>query len=340
MFDSSDKNEKYYTQQEVAELLGISTVTVYHYAKKGKIRKVEDPYRNHRKTRYYPEEVDALTEIKKKKKRDGTTPAALAKKLGVTKQKIYQLINELDIEVHEIPYGNEQKRYVIPHDSANQIKGKLEETAPTRGLRTEFYHSRFDIALYQLFTSSDGHLQTRVIKNEKGEWGFFLTSTKWIPIEKAEHFGYKRTYSIHQPMERVNGYTDLLLPKENGLSYLFLDFIYQFRGIENIRVRENEDYIALSVKAGSMKIHTSAPQNFSSETIRSFLKGGAGEIVLEEDHWTFISGYHKTSIDLPVSLFKAVNDYASKEKKTFNEVMVNLATQFLKEDGAAKKADS
>ena len=51
---------EWYTQKEVAEQLGVSKATVYHYAKQGKIRKIADPHRLHREARYYKEEVDRL----------------------------------------------------------------------------------------------------------------------------------------------------------------------------------------------------------------------------------------------------------------------------------------
>ena len=51
---------EWYTQKEVAERLGVSKATVYHYAKQGKIRKIMDPHRLHREARYYKEEVDLI----------------------------------------------------------------------------------------------------------------------------------------------------------------------------------------------------------------------------------------------------------------------------------------
>ncbi|MGR5878850.1 helix-turn-helix domain-containing protein [Bacillus pacificus] len=55
----SEINE-WYTQKQVAERLGVSKATVYHYAKQNKIRKMADPHRLHREARYYKEEVDRL----------------------------------------------------------------------------------------------------------------------------------------------------------------------------------------------------------------------------------------------------------------------------------------
>jgi excisionase family DNA binding protein len=53
---------EWYTQQEVANLLGISKATVYHYAQQKKIKKIADPHRLHREARYEKAEVDELTE--------------------------------------------------------------------------------------------------------------------------------------------------------------------------------------------------------------------------------------------------------------------------------------
>ncbi|MFB6804773.1 helix-turn-helix domain-containing protein [Peribacillus butanolivorans] len=52
-----DKVE-WYTQHEVADLLGISKATVYHYAKQKKILKIVDSHRIHREARYEKAEAE------------------------------------------------------------------------------------------------------------------------------------------------------------------------------------------------------------------------------------------------------------------------------------------
>ena len=52
----------WYTRQEVADILGISKATVYHYAKQKKIIKIANPHRLIREVRYKQEEVDALAD--------------------------------------------------------------------------------------------------------------------------------------------------------------------------------------------------------------------------------------------------------------------------------------
>ncbi|MDQ7861080.1 helix-turn-helix domain-containing protein [Peribacillus frigoritolerans] len=50
----------WYTQKEVADLLGVSKATVYHYGKQKKIMKIQDPHRIHKEARYQKAEVDRL----------------------------------------------------------------------------------------------------------------------------------------------------------------------------------------------------------------------------------------------------------------------------------------
>lgn len=75
-----------------------------------------------------------------------------------------------------MPYGDERIRYVIPEETLSWIKQEIERTAPTRGIRSEFYDSTLDISLYQLFTSSE-RADTRVVRNSDREWGFILLLT-------------------------------------------------------------------------------------------------------------------------------------------------------------------
>lgn len=319
----------YYTKQEVAKLLGIAEVTVYHYSKQNKIRKVDDPHHASREARYHKEEVDALVEQRKQERVEGYSTSDLSKELGISQQKIYQLIHDHKLEVHEVPYGDERIRYVIPEETAGWIKHEIERTAPTRGIRSEFYDSTLDISLYQRFTSPE-RVETRVVRNVDREWGFYSSSHKWIPYGAAiKKFNYKPAYSIHQPSLKASGYTDFILPKDNELSYVFLDFIYTRRGIENIRLREHEEHLALSVKSGPIHVSDSVPAALTIPTIQSFLEGGAGNVLFEEDEWIFVSGYRKTSVELPVSMLNALHALAKMEQLTTNELVEEAIQEFL-----------
>lgn len=318
----------YYTKQQVADLLGIANVTVYNYAKQNKIRKVPDPHHAMREARYYKEEVDALVEQRKQAQVEGYSTSDVSKDLGISQQKIYQLIDDHQLKVHKVPYGDERIRYVIPEETLSWIKYEIERTAPTRGIRSEFYDSTLDISLYQLFTSSE-RAESRVVRNSDREWGFYSSSHTWIPYADAiKQFKYTPAYSIHRPSLKASGYTDFILPKDNEVSYVFLDFMYRRRGVENIRLREHNDHLALSIKSGPIQV-LDVPSALTT-TIQSFLEGGAGNVLFEEEEWIFVSGYRKTSIELPVTMLDTLRLLAKKEQITTNELVEQAIQELIK----------
>ncbi|MFJ7935926.1 helix-turn-helix domain-containing protein [Sporosarcina sp. NPDC096371] len=314
----------WYTRLEVAELLGISKATVYHYAKQKKIIKIEDPHRLIREARYQKEEVDALAEERKRHQPTGVRPSELAKQLGVTTQRIYALIKETDLPVDELPVGDERTIYSIPDETADWIRQEIERTASTRGTRVEFYDAKFDIALYQCFRTQQGQ-DIRVLRNDNLEWGFYLQSRTWIPYADGINvFQYEAAYPIHQPNTSVRGYTDFSLPKDLQESFDFLDFVYQVWGIENIRIREQDMHIDLSIKSGGVPLAIPVPEAFTESMIKKLLV--LGDVVMEEGSWTLISGYRRTTFDLPNNLLDELQAISKANNLSMSEY-VELAVR-------------
>ncbi|WP_186670662.1 helix-turn-helix domain-containing protein [Sporosarcina sp. BP05] len=303
--------KNWYTRQEVADILGISKATVYHYAKQKKIIKIANPHRLIREVRYKQEEVDALAIERQRHQPLGLRPSTLAKQLGVTPQRIYALIRETTLPVDELPVGDERTIYSIPDETADWIRQEIERTASARGTRVEYYDAKFDIVLYQLFRTQQGQ-EMRVLRNDDQEWGFYLQSRAWIPFTNGIYaYQYEAAYPIHQPNRRVRGYTDFLLPKDMQESFDFLDFVYQVWGIENIRIREHDTHIDLSIKSGEIAVPIPVPDILTESIIKQFLV--LGDVVIEEAEWTLISGYRRTTFDLPSNLLDELQGI-SKEK--------------------------
>lgn len=292
--------EDSYTRKEVADLLDVSKATVYHYAKQRKIIKVDDPHRLLGHVRYKRAEVDALAEERKRNEPTGLRPSELAQLLGVTTQRIYTLLKQTDLRVDQLPAGDERTIYSIPDETAEWIEQEVKRTIAVRGTRSEFYDPTNDIALYQLFTTQHGQ-HVRVLRKDNQAWGFYSQSQTWIPfIDAINIYKYERVYSIHRPNRRITGYTDFILPKDLEESFIFLDFIYQTCGIENVRIREYDQQIALSVKSGVVKFSIDLPEILTEVRVKKLIT--IGDIVVKEGHWTFISGYRRTTFDLPNEL--------------------------------------
>jgi len=309
--------KNWYTRQEVAEILGISKATVYHYAKQKKIIKIVNPHRLIREVRYKTEEVDALAIERQRHQPLGLRPSTLAKQLGVTTQRIYGLIRETTLPVDELPVGDERTIYSIPDETAAWIRQEIERTASVRGTRVEYYDAKFDIVLYQLFRTQQGQ-EIRVLRNDDQEWGFYLQSRTWIPFTNGIHaYQYEAVYPIHQPNSRVRGYTDFLLPKDAQESFDFLDFVYQVWGIENIRIREHDTHLDLSIKSGEIKLLIPVPAILSESIIKKFLV--LGDVIIEDGEWTLISGYRRTTFDLPNNLLDKLQDISKEKGQSMSE---------------------
>ena len=315
--------KEFYTRQEVAELLGISKATVYHYAKQKKIKKIHDPHRIIREARYEPKEVLELAEERKRNQPTGIRPSKLAKKLGVSVQKIYALINENNLEVDVIPVGDERTIYSIPEDKAQWIEKELVETAPLRGTRLEYYEPNYDVALYQKFQAPSGQV-VRITRNKENEWGFELSSRSWISIEQGRMKNqFKPAYSIHHKSGPLKGYTDFELPIDSHHTYDFLDFVYQTWGVENIRLREHETFLALSVKS---RKSISIPTTLDMQAIVPYIV--SGKVYQLEETWIFESGYTRTTVEIPSKMADDIREIAKKRDISMSEVVeLALAAQ-------------
>jgi len=317
----------WYTRQEVAELLGISKSTVYHYAKQDKIKKIPDPHRLHRETRYEKKEVDELIEERKQYQPTGSRPSELAKRLKVPIKKIYDLIKEHELEVDILPAGDEKTIISIPESTVKWIEEKINRIRPARGTRLEFYDSGADIALYQLFKTPSGQ-DVRLIRNDDNEWGFSLVYNSWIPFaEGIKDYKLTAAYPLHHETLKPEGYADFELPKNQLQSFDFLDYIYQTWGIENIRMREYETYLALSIKSGEIEETVPLPSSLTEEQIRSFLV--KGNILKLESKWLVESGYRRTTVDLPIPLLEEIQRIADDRHISMSEVVEEIVSEKL-----------
>lgn len=319
----------YYTKSEVAELLGISKATVAYYAKQNKIRRIPDPHRNHREAIYNKKEVEELVKIQQENTLNDMTPSALAKELGIPTRKVYSLLHE-----EMLPYNEHRKGkrvvYSLPEETVEKIRSIYPRERPLRGLRQDFYNSAFNIALYQMFISENNHM-VRVSRNEKGDWGFILASRKWIPFtEGITTHQLKPLYSIHQPLQTGKGYTDFSLATDNVWTFDFLDFAYQTIGIENLRLREEEDRLFLSIKSRHYKKTVPLPSSIKLTALEEFITQGS----MDEDHenWVLQSGYRRTTFDLPEDLLKQIEEHAQQERMTMSEWVETIIHTHLRKE--------
>ncbi|MBZ5753259.1 helix-turn-helix domain-containing protein [Metabacillus rhizolycopersici] len=317
---------EWYTQKQVAARLEISKATVYHYAKQGKIRKIADPHRLHREARYYKEEVDRLAS-EREGYPTGMRPSEVAKQLGVSVQSVYKFIKNGMIKAIEVPFGDERSTYVISDEAFQEAKEFFQSSETERVRRSEFYDSTYDIALFQYFQSPDS-LAGRVMKDEEHNWGFYLPDyQKWVEYKEGiGKYGLEPCYGIHTDSFDYKGYVHLQIPKGEDVLYPFIDFIYESFGIENVRIREQEQSVYISMKAGETPLLHSIP--FTLNQLTPFVQEGTIESA--EGLWIVRSAYRKTNLELPIKMLDDVKKLAEQENINMSQWVERAINQALK----------
>ncbi|PEJ36014.1 DNA-binding protein [Peribacillus butanolivorans] len=299
---------EWYTQKEVADLLGVSKATVYHYGKQKKIIKILDPHRLHKEARYQKEEVDRLV-YEKQSLPTGMSPNDVAKKLGLSVQSVYKYIQEGLIKAKAVPYGDERITYVISETAYQEAEKSLKPSETQRPKKYEYYDSKNDIVLYQRFHSNKIP-EARVARNEENLFGFYLPNIqKWLTYEEGmKTYSLKSSYSIHQPTLDYKGYVELQVPKNEVVFYPFIDYLYEIWGVENIRLREQSETVLLYIRAGEKPLKSEV---FGIADILPYLING--EIHHQEGTLILRSPYRKTSFELPNELLETISDLAEQE---------------------------
>jgi excisionase family DNA binding protein len=320
----SEVNE-WYTQKQVAERLGVSKATVYHYAKQGKIRKIADPHRLHREARYYKEEVDRLAS-EREQQPTGMRPSEVAKQLGLSVQSVYKYIKDGSIKAVEVPFGDERTNYVISEEAFLEAKELFQSLESERVRKNEYYDSTHDVALFQYFQSQDS-TAARVMKNEELNWGFYLPYyQKWVEYnEGTEKYGLEPCYEIHKDTLDYKGYVHIQVPKGEDILYPFIDFIYESWGIENVGIREHEQDVYISMKAGEIFLQHSIP--FNLDQLIPFIKEGT--IKIAEGVFIVRSAYRKTNLELSIKMLETVKQLAEQENMTMSQWVEQAINQAL-----------
>lgn len=302
-----DKVE-WYTQKEVADLLGVSKATVYHYGKQKKIIKILDPHRLHKEARYEKTEVDQLV-YEKQSLPTGMSPNDVAKKLGLSVQSVYKYIQDGSIKAKAVPYGDERITYVISEIAYHEAEKSLKPSETQRPKKYEYYDSKNDIVLYQRFHSTKIP-EARVVRNEDNVFGFYLPNIqKWLTYEEGvKNYALKPSYSIHQPTLDYKGYVELQVPKNEVVFYPFIDYLYKNWGVENVRMREQDSSVLLFIRAGERPL---MPEMISIADILPYLTNG--EMHHEDDTLILRSPNRKTSFELPNNLLETISDLAEQE---------------------------
>lgn len=141
-----------------------------------------------------------------------------------------------------------------------------------------------------------------------------------------ERYKLEPCYGIHANSLNYKAYVYIQIPKQEDILYLFIDFIYELWGIENTGIREQEQSVYISMKAGEISILHSIP--FTLNQLIPFVQEGTMEIT--EGLLNVRSTYRKTNLELPIKVLDAVKQLAERENITMSHWVERAIHQALK----------
>ena len=276
-----------YTAAEVARVLGCSVPTVYGYANKGWIRKVDDPHKLSGASRFEREDVDRLKSEQERLNAAGRSITEVAKQFGVYPQKVKEAISALNLDIQSVSLTvqSAKQRYAVTKEQEQAIGVYLKQQKSTRSKRNHLYVPASDVAIYQSFLLA-GEQPVRLKHNDKKELGFFLDDNDFLPyIEALRSYDLEPRYEIHQEkQEAQKGFTDLVVPTGKKAFYRILDLLYAVCGVENFNAEIRNGQLVASIRNGQYPVNELAAKD-ALRILRTYIQ--SGKVVKEETNWIF-----------------------------------------------------
>lgn len=276
-----------YTAAEVARVLGCSVPTVYGYANKGWIRKVDDPHKLSGSNRFIKEDVDHLKAEQDRLNAAGRSITEVGKSFGVYPQKVKDAIAALNLDIQSVPLTMQsaKHRYAVTIEQEQAIANYLKQQKSTRSKRNHLYVPASDVALYQSFLLA-GEQPVRLKHNDKKELGFFLDDQEFLPyLEALRTHDLEPRYAIHrQKQEAQQGFTDLVVPTGKKAFYRILDALYAMCGVENFNAEIRNGQLIVSIRNGRYPVNEFVAKD-AVRIMRTYIE--SGKIVSEGNHWIF-----------------------------------------------------
>ncbi|RAZ73456.1 helix-turn-helix domain-containing protein [Planococcus halotolerans] len=316
-----------YSAAEVARVLGCSVPTVYGYANKGWIRKVDDPHKLSGSSRFVREDVDQLKAKQDQLNAAGRSITEVAKSFGVYPQKVKEAISALDLDIQSVPLTvqSAKQRYAVTPEQEQAIGNYLKQQKSTRSKRNHLYVPAADVALYQSFLLA-GEQPVRLKYNDQRELGFFLDDHEFLPyLEALRSHDLEPRYAIHrQKQEAQQGFTDLFVPTGKKAFYRILDALYAVCGVENFNAEIRNGQLVASIRNGQYPLNEFVAKD-AIRILRNYIQ--SGKVASEEDKWIFSRSDRTVQLIFEEEVYEELLGLASTRGLSLQE----WAQQILKE---------
>lgn len=308
-----------YNAAEVAHELGCSIPTVYGYANKGWIRKVDDPHKLSGSTRFVREDVDRLKAEQERLNEAGRSITEVAKQFGVYPQKVKEAIAALNLDIQSVPLTvqSAKQRYAVTTEQEQAIGAYLKQQKSTRSKRNHLYVPAADVALYQSFLLA-GEQPVRLKHNKQKELGFFLDDHEFLPyLEALRSHDLEPRYAIHQQkQEAQQGFTDLAVPTGKKAFYRILDALYAVCGVENFNAEVRNGQLVASIRNGQYPLNEFVAKD-ALRILRNYIQ--SGKVTSDENNWIFSRSDRTVQLVFEEEVYEELVGLARAEGLSFQE---------------------
>ncbi|RLQ84882.1 helix-turn-helix domain-containing protein [Planomicrobium sp. Y74] len=316
-----------YTAAEVARVLGCSVPTVYGYANKGWLRKVDDPHKLSGASRFVREDVDQLKAEQERLNAAGRSITEVAKSFGVYPQKVKEAIAALNLDIQSVPLTvqSAKQRYAVTQEQEQAIGNYLKQQKSTRTKRNHLYVPAADVALYQSFLFA-GEQPVRLKYNDQKELGFFLDDQEFLPyLEALRSHDLEPRYAIHQQkQEAQQGFTDLVVPTGKKAFYRILDALYAVCGVENFNAEVRHGQLVASIRNGRYPVNEFVAKDVL-RILRNYIQ--AGKLASEENNWIFSRSNRTVQLVFEEEVYEELVGLAAAEGLSFQKWVHQTLTE-------------
>lgn len=305
--------------KEAADALNLSEVTIYKYIREGHLKSVESPFVD--TLRITKESFQKLHENLVNAQSNGISFNALAKRFNITKSRLQQLFETHNIEIPKATHGR-REQYLITEEIQKQIHDILlhEGHFP----KTHFFNSRYNIALFQAFTSKINHNTYRIERNED-VWGI-RTPTGILRFDTAEQqYELVPNYPLRQRARQSDTIVTLCLSMLDEKFYSIIDTVYATFGLNNLNFQYQQQDLLIYVKASKYELQTPQEQVMA---LQQFIINGTltfknRTIILESFDSTF-------TVTIPHALLPTLEREARKEQVSKKQYLNKMIEMMLK----------
>lgn len=255
--DTNEQHKKIIDAEEVANILGVSKVTVYRYVNDGRITPIN--FEDWQIDQRYEFDINDVIKFKDSlEKKDGLTTFEAAERIGCNVQTILKNIREGNIKAEKRKYKGLMRNF-ISEEEVERFKKVYAHTQQTHFIKDK---KCYLLQPYKKVIKDNngnvigtGELARIMHLDERGEGAAWTETEQQKDLKELLNNYRPVTEMVIKKRNNKKGYAVLRLPKPAQVKssiYNTIDYIQSEVGINNIKIslesKDENEYILLEVK--------------------------------------------------------------------------------------------